>query len=205
MQGLSITKTTETGAFIRTTIKDKNGKKHQTTQKFKPNDEKVILGMIGEFEVYAYPYRFPDKIFIGRFPTNTTIDLISSRCILSAYNKIRWFLKGDWQNKPKTTIRTQMRRQHIVSAYNNGLNHQQAKENGSFLPNLIKENTPEQVFKCPFCFSEIWFNTQQALVKHIEYEKSKKEESHSQKLTRVLIIQSKVWVIKQNGKWRILK
>lgn len=192
--------TTETGAFIRK-IYRKNGKRHQTTEKFTKNDEKVILGMIGDFQVYVYPYRFPDKVFIGHFPTNTTIDMSSRRELLSAYNRVSWFLKGEWQNKAKTTIRTQMRRQSILSAYNYGLSAQSKQEKGSFPYNYNSDNSPEQIFKCPFCLGEVWFNTKGELIRHIEFERNKKEISHNPKYK---IEECKKWVVRIKDKWKII-
>jgi hypothetical protein len=197
-------KLTESGAFIRTIITE-NGKKHQKTIKQNKNDEKVILGMIGELEVYAFPFSFPDLIFIGKFPICTKIDVSNEKGVLGAYNKIRWFLHNEWRNKPKSSIRTEMRRQHIVSAYNNGLFNQNDKKNASVGYNLIRrENGPELVWKCPFCIAEIWFNSRSELIRHIQTEKKNKEKSHFEKIEKG-IESCKIWVVKENGKWRILK
>lgn len=191
---------TETGAFIRKVFR-KDGKKHQVTQKFNKNDEKVILGMIGDFQVYVYPYHFPDKVFIGHFPTNTMIDASSRRELLSAYNKVTWFLKGNWQNKSNRTKGANSRRLSIISAYNNGLLTESKQEKGSFPYNYNSGNTPEQVFKCPFCSGEVWFNTKGELIRHITFEKNKKEVSHNPKYN---IEKCKHWVIQIRGKWKIM-
>ncbi len=129
----SWTKTTESGAFIRTTTR-KGGRRHQETKRFTPNDEKVVLGHIGDFEVYVYPYNFPDKVFIGHFPVSTVLDANCVSAVLSAYNKARWYLNGEWQNKPQHRIAPNSRRRSIVRAYNLGLIHQTK-------PNASRSNT----------------------------------------------------------------
>jgi hypothetical protein len=113
-------KTVESGAFIRTVWRH-NGKRNQKTQRMTKSLEKVVLGNIGDFEVYVYPYKFPDSVFIGAYPVSTTITPTNVGEMVAAYNKARWFLKGEWQNEPKWRIATKSRQRAIVTAYNNGL------------------------------------------------------------------------------------
>jgi hypothetical protein len=127
-------KTVESGAFVRTIWK-KGKETHQKTIKTKPSDKKVVLGKIGDFEVYVYPYDYPDKIFIGRFPISTIIDSTNVNSILGAYNKTKWFLKNNAFNKPTNRKGANMRRRQVQTAYNNGLNDKTKPNKASLLPN----------------------------------------------------------------------
>lgn len=127
----SVTRYTESGAFIRTIIR--SGKKRkQQTRKFKKNDKKVILGHIGDFEVYCYPYDYPDTVFIGAFPVSTQLDNSNINGLIAAYNKARSFLNGNYFNKPNWRKGANSRRRDIKRAYNLGLNEQRSKEKPSF-------------------------------------------------------------------------
>ncbi len=126
---LSYIKTVESGIFIRTKWR-KNKKTHQKTLKIKPSSKKVVLGHIGDFEVYVYPFDYPDKVFVGKYPINTMIDSTNVKQLLGAYNQIQWFLSGKAFSKPSNRKGANMRRQSIVSAYNRGLNDQISKEKG---------------------------------------------------------------------------
>ena len=124
----SITKTTESGAFIRTTIR-KGKRRKQKTIRIKPNQEKVVLGHLGDFEVYAYPYDFPDRVFIGSFPVSTQIE--DYREVLSIGQRIRHYLDGDYlQNKRKKQKGAKVRTEAIVQAYNLGLKRRTEGQNG---------------------------------------------------------------------------
>jgi hypothetical protein len=85
------------------------------------NIEKVIIGSIGDFEVYVYPYKFPDTIFLGAYPVSTSITSGNVGELMSAYNKARWFLNGEWQNKPSWRIAPNSRGRAIREAYNSSL------------------------------------------------------------------------------------
>jgi hypothetical protein len=117
----SITRTTESGAFIRTTIR-KGKKRHQDTKRIKKNDKKVILGNVGDFEVYVYPYDFPDTVFIGTFPVSTQISTENVNQLIGAYNRAKAYLEGNYFNKPNWRKATNSRRRAIKKAYNMGLN-----------------------------------------------------------------------------------
>jgi len=125
MPSESITRTIETGAFYRTIIR-KGKKRRQKTLRMKKNDLKVVLGHIGEFEVYVFPYLYPDRVFIGKFPVNTQITLGNLQNLLGVYNRIRWYLKGEPFRKPRgnpnfNTKKSNLTRERIKSAYNKGL------------------------------------------------------------------------------------
>jgi hypothetical protein len=94
----TITKTTESGAFIRTTIR-RGKQRTQTTKRIKPNMKKVILGSIGDFEVYVYPFDYPDKVFIGKFPVSTFLDKTGLAGVQGIINISRWFLDGKALNE----------------------------------------------------------------------------------------------------------
>lgn len=112
----STTKTTESGAFIRTVIR--TGKKRkQKTKRFRKSQKKVILGHIGDFEVYIYPYDYPDCVFFGKFPVSTYINKVNFKDLFGLFNRIRWFLNGDWQIKPKNEKGKKSLRDNIASAY----------------------------------------------------------------------------------------
>lgn len=116
----SVTKTVESGAFIRTTIRHDNRRK-QETKRMKPNDKKVILGHLGDFEVYVYPYDFPDTVFIGAYPVSTQISSSNVGELGAAFQKARWFLAGYWQNEPNWRIAPNSRKRACEKAYNAGL------------------------------------------------------------------------------------
>lgn len=119
-RGNSYTKLTESGAFIRTVIR-KDGKRHQNTKRITKNQKKVVLGFIGEFEVYVYPYDYPETVFIGKFPVSTSIDKTNVHSILGVYNRIRWFIDGEAFREVESKKGVQRLRQHIVSSYDEGL------------------------------------------------------------------------------------
>lgn len=185
----------QTRGFYRETIKDENGKLHTKTKFFIKNESKVTLGKIGDLQVYVYPYDYPGDVFIGTYPLSTKINSSLLPSFMGAYNKIRWFLRGDWQKETKNRKASIVPRQSLVSAYNHGLKAQIAKENGSSIPNLIRENRPELVYKCPFCEAQIWFNSAIELVRHLKKEKHGKTDINS----------CKRWVVKIDGKWKVLQ
>lgn len=121
------TKTVETGAFIRTKYRSGNTRR-QKTEILRKNQKKVILGHIGDFEAYIYPYDYPDTVFVGSFPISTKIENSNVNQLLAVYNRARWFLNGEAFTKPKTRKEANLRRQHIQRAYNCGLNEQRRKK-----------------------------------------------------------------------------
>lgn len=123
----SITRTTESGAFIRTIVR-KGGKRRQKTVRIKKNQKKVVLGHIGDFEVYTYPYDFPDTVFVGKFPVSTKIEKGQERAILSVAQKIRHYLEGAYFNKPNWRKGANARKRAIRKSYNLGLEEQRRKK-----------------------------------------------------------------------------
>jgi hypothetical protein len=139
----TITKTTESGAFIRTVIR--HGKQRiQTTKRIKPNMKKVVLGYVGEFEVYVYPFDYPDKVFMGKFPVSTMLDSTNVKQILGVYNQMRWFLSGQAFNEPLKSKAANARRRAIVSAYNLALNEKRSNDKTRFSPNYNYTNNGEK-------------------------------------------------------------
>lgn len=127
----SYTKTVESGAFIRTKIR--KGRKTKTkTKRMQKNDKKVILGHIGDFELYAYPFQYPDVVFIGQFPVSTCIDNANINQLISCYNKARAYLAGNYFSEPNFRKGANSRRRDIQRAYNCGLNEISSKEQPSF-------------------------------------------------------------------------
>lgn len=123
----TITKTVESGIFIRTKLR-KGKKTRQKTLKIKKNHKKVVLGHLGDFEVYVYPFEFPDKVFLGKFPVSTIIDSTNVQQVLGVYNQMRWFLKGEGFSKANKRKGANSRRQAIQTAYTNGLNELKDKK-----------------------------------------------------------------------------
>jgi len=128
------TKTVESGIFIRTKWV-KNGKKHQRTLKIKQNKKKVVLGFIGDFELYAYPFDFPDKVFLGKFPNSVIIDSTNVNSLLGAYNKTKWFLSNQAFSKPTNRKGANMRRQQIINAYEIGRIEKTRPKQADLTPN----------------------------------------------------------------------
>jgi hypothetical protein len=124
----SITRTTESGAFIRTIVR-KGKRRKIETKRLKKIDKKVILGHLGEFEVYIYPYDFPDTVFIGSFPVSTQIDTSSFNQLIACYNKIRAYFRGDYYNKDGRVKEANSRRHTIQRAYNTGLDEKKKAKN----------------------------------------------------------------------------
>lgn len=78
--------------------------------------------------MYVYPYDYPDKVFIGKFPVSTQIDTSTVNQLISIYNKTKWYLKNEGFNKPKKLKAPNARRRAIVSAYNLALNSQRTQK-----------------------------------------------------------------------------
>lgn len=113
----TLTITTESGAFIRKTWR--HGKKRrQETTRVKPNYKKVVLGHIGEFEVYVYPFDYPDKVFIGKFPVSTYINIGEVKSLFGLTSTMKWYLNGEAFNEPQRSKAANARRRTILSAYN---------------------------------------------------------------------------------------
>lgn len=123
----SYTKTVESGAFIRTKWR-KGNKRTVKTVKMTKNEKKVVLGYIGDFEVYVYPFDYPDSVFIGKFPVSTKIDFFHVKDLFVAFNRARWYLEGNWQNGANFTKQAKTSRDAIVSAYNRALNEKVGKK-----------------------------------------------------------------------------
>lgn len=133
-QNQTFIKTVESGAFLKT-IWRKNGKRTQKTVKMEKNMQKVVLGTIGDFEVYVYPYDYPDKVFIGKFPVSTMITSTNVQQVLGVYNQMKWFLSNAPFSKPTNRKGANMRRQQIVSAYNLGLKSKTRPNKAGKTPN----------------------------------------------------------------------
>lgn len=117
----SVTITEESGLFVRRTIR--HGKKRKTeVSRIKTNDKKVVLGYLGKLQVYVYPYSYPDRVFIGEFPTSTYIDSTDVHKMLKIMNTAKWFLGSHWQNNKKCSKNVQFLKEQIKTAYSAGLN-----------------------------------------------------------------------------------
>jgi len=116
----STTITTESGAFIRKTVR-KGKKRRQKTVRMTKNQKKVILCKIGDFEVYVYPYDYPDTVFMGEFPVSTQIERGTEPQFFRAYNLIRAYFSEAYFNNDGKRKATNARRRTIQKAYNLGL------------------------------------------------------------------------------------
>jgi hypothetical protein len=116
----TITKTTESGAFIRTVIR-RGKQRKQTTIRIKPNQKKVVLGHIGELEVYVYPFDFPDTVFLGKFPVSIQLSRAGVSEMMRMSNTCKWFLDGKAFNAPNWRKGVNARRRDIQAAYNQAL------------------------------------------------------------------------------------
>lgn len=123
----SMTKTVESGVFIRTTYR-RGKQRKQTTERIKPNMKKVILGSIGEFEVYVYPFDYPDKVFIGKFPVSTYLDKSGVSGLQGMINICKWYLDGGAFTKETWRKAANSRRHVIQKAYDLALNELRSSE-----------------------------------------------------------------------------
>lgn len=94
--------------------------------------KKVILGSIGDFEVYVYPFDYPDKVFIGKFPVSTHIGMNDAKALCGLSKTLVWFLKGEAFSKDGWRKAPNSRRRAIQNAYNLALNELRAKEKPPF-------------------------------------------------------------------------
>jgi hypothetical protein len=90
----------------------------------KKNDKKVVLGHLGEFEVYIYPYDYPDTVFIGKFPVSTQIESDAWRNILKVAMRIKAYSENQYYKKDGWRKEANARRRDIKKAYNLGLKHE---------------------------------------------------------------------------------
>jgi len=123
----SMTKTVESGAFIRTVWR-KGKKRRQESLRIKPNYKKVILGGFGEFEVYVYPFDYPDKVFIGKFPVSTYLVMSDVKKLMGLTATMRWFLDGKAFNEDGWRKGVNSRRRAIQNSYNLALSELRSKE-----------------------------------------------------------------------------
>ena len=107
---------------FRRIIYRKGKQKTQKTETHKKNPLKVTLAKIGDLEIYVYPFQYPDKIFLGKYPQFT---MILSKYDLgkwfASYNIMKWFLNGYWTKKAQKRKRSQKTSATIQKAYNLGI------------------------------------------------------------------------------------
>jgi hypothetical protein len=131
---LALKKEVEMGKFFRVKYY-KDGKTKQKTVKTVGNPLKVTLGKIGDLEFYVYPYDYPETVFLGIYPISVELDEKDYRKLFGILNRVRWFLRGEWQKTPKKAsfgmFMGNTPRQSIVRAYNLGLNEKRRTKNAS--------------------------------------------------------------------------
>lgn len=115
----SITTETQYGHFIIKKTR-KGTRRKQKLTRIPKNKQKVVIGKIGELEIYVYPYNHPNKVFLGIFPISTYIEKHNFNDIWSIANKIRWFFKEEWDKEPKNSKGANKLREVIFSAYMEG-------------------------------------------------------------------------------------
>jgi hypothetical protein len=113
----SVTKRVESGTFTRTIIR-RDGRKTVKTTLIKPNKKKVIIGHLGDMEVYVYPFEFPNRVFIGKFPYSTSLDRQDAAKMFGLAHTMMWFLNEEPYKKVKRRKAPRMLSERIVSAYN---------------------------------------------------------------------------------------
>lgn len=124
----SITRTREKGTFERLYVR-KGKKRKQRTERhkeMKKNKAKVTLCWIGEFEVYVYPYDYPHKVFIGKYPISG--EITNYKQVLITMNKARWYIQGEWQKEVFSTKEAKSLGMACKRAYNYRLNQERRKE-----------------------------------------------------------------------------
>jgi len=129
-ENASITRTTESGAFIRVTLRT-GSKRKQKTERITKSQKKVVLGHLGDFEVYVYPWDYPDTVFIGKFPISTKIDKEQEGAVLAIAQKIRHYLEGHYFNRPNWRKGANSRKRDISRAYNLGLDERKKRKTNS--------------------------------------------------------------------------
>ena len=77
--------------------------------------------MICEFEVYVYPYDYPDKVFIGKFPVSTQIEADAWREFARVSLRIRSYSENHYFLKDGKRKGRNARACAIQKAYNIGL------------------------------------------------------------------------------------
>ena len=123
----NLVRTVETGTFIRTKLR-KGNKTKTETRILQPNKQKYVLCKVGDFELYVYPFDYPDKVFLGKYPKSTEITKTNVNMLLGAYNQACWFLANRAFSKPTRNEGANSRRQAIVNAYNERLKQQTKPE-----------------------------------------------------------------------------
>ena len=109
-------KRVEYGTFTRT-ISRRGSKRTVKTKTIAPNPAKVVLGHIGEMEVYVYPFDFPNNVFVGKFPNSTCLDRGDASMLHGLANICTWFLDGNAYTKHRMRKGAHARRRAILSAY----------------------------------------------------------------------------------------
>lgn len=188
---LSITRERRQGTFE--TLRVRRGlKKRQRTEKsreHKKNPRKVVLCKMGDLEIYVLPFDFPDKVFLGKYPVNVELDEFTFNFLFKAYNRIRWFLRGEWQKEekrihkiPKKQVGLWILREKIKKAYNYALNEERMKEKEAIDKRV--HNSPKTFKKKPkFRLSEIGKPQNKT-----EIEKGESARRETQKITENLTL-----------------
>jgi len=113
-----VTITEETGHYTR---KKKRWEKKSKTEtlKVRKNTKKVLLGEIGSLQIYAIPFDYEEKVFMGIYPASTSMDIYDIPRLMAILNKVRYYLEGEWKGSDSATAKK------ITKAYNEGLKKMQ--------------------------------------------------------------------------------
>lgn len=118
-----------TGRFYEKIVSTEKGKSEHTEKKEQKDSTKVVLGEIGRLQFYTYPYDYPDKVFVGIYPFSQPLGSIQEANLLFGItNKIRWYLKGTWHQKPKHRKSRSKLKEKCLKAYDKGLERMIAKQ-----------------------------------------------------------------------------
>jgi hypothetical protein len=112
----TVTKRVEHGTFTRTIIRRDKRVTVKTTYA-KPNPKKVIIGKLGDLEVYVYPYDFPNRVFMGKFPVTFSLTKQDIAAMLGLASISTWFLNGNAFKSHRMGKAANARRRAILSAY----------------------------------------------------------------------------------------
>lgn len=106
--------------------------------------KKVVLANLGEFEFYCYPFDYPDKVFLGKFPISTTLCMNDVKQMMGISATLRWFIEGKAFIEPNWRKGVNARRRAIQKAYDLALNELISKKKARISPNYNSINNKEK-------------------------------------------------------------
>lgn len=77
---------------FRTLINVRSPEVH--AQSYRPNPDRIVLGTLGEMELYCYPRIWPERVFLGIYPKNVMLGEMEARALFSIAMKAHWFFRS---------------------------------------------------------------------------------------------------------------